>query len=740
MEQKKNNIVTKRALLILIIFLVGVSVLFSRFVYIQAEQEIQGQDLQTLLESRWSQSRVLEGRRGTIFDRNGEALAEEIPSYTIVANLDERYGGYVEDPAFTAMQLSTVLDIDPAVVEGILTRGIEQGRVQVELGARTKFLSYETTEEVRALELQGINFREDARRYYPKQTFASHIIGYTERDMSVARMGLESSLNEYLQEENGRISYQKDGRNRRLPNANEIIDPPKNGSNVFLTLDTRIQMAIEQTMNQVEQEFEPERIMAIVANAKTGEILGMSNRPSFNPNQYESIVNFINYNTASRFEPGSTLKIFTLAAAIEEGVYRGEDYFLSGSYTVGSDTINDHYRGGWGEITYNEGFERSSNVAFTKLALEELGADRLYEYIDRFGFSQPTGIDLPNEISGSIARRGLSELATTAFGQGTAVTPIQQVQAATAIANDGKMMKPFVIDRIESGDDGEVIKQNEPEIAGQPISKETADEVLRLMETVVTSEVGTGRPFAIDGFRVAGKTGTAEIPRENGRGYLEGHGNFIYSFIGMAPAEDPEVIVYVAVDRPKLQAYESGSLPVSMIFKSVMNQSLQYLNISPDNSNGEQVIEEREIEDVIGLNTEDAKNNLISTGYDVVVLGDGNQVKRQYPQPESKIMRGEKVFILTDGNTFLMPDISGWSLRNVLILQNMLDIQLDIQGNGFVNNQRPEPGDRLDDIDRIMVSLRPPGERDDGEDGYEDTIDTISSMEEEDEDEEFFMD
>lgn len=713
--------------------------MFSRFIYIQAEQEIQGHDLQSLLEQRWSLTRVLDGKRGTIFDRNGEALAEEIPSYTIIANLDERFGDFVEDPAFTANQLSTVLDVDPSTIEGILSRGIEQGRVQVELGPRAKFLSFETREEIKALELDGIDFREDPRRFYPKQSFASHILGYTERDMSVARMGLESSLNDYLQQANGKITYRKDGRNRRLTNANEVIEPPKNGDNVVLTLDTRIQMVIEQTMNQVEEEFQPERIMAIVANAKTGEILGMANRPSFNPNQYESIVNYTNFNIASRFEPGSTMKMFTLAAAIEEGIYNGNDYFRSGSYPVDEYIISDHQRGGWGEITFDEGYLRSSNVAFSKLAIEKLGSQRLYDYMESFGFTDRTGIDLPNEVNGAIARGSLSDLATTSFGQGTAVTPIQQIQAATAFANGGEMLRPYIIDRIESADSGEIIEQNERTVVGQPISKGTAEEVLRLSEMVITSDVGTGRPYAIDGFRVAGKTGTAQIPLEHGRGYMSGHGNNIFSFIGMAPAEDPQVIVYVAVDRPKLEDYESGSLPVSMIFKSVMNQSLQYLNIAPVNGNGETEVEEQGLRDLTGISMSAAEEELTASGVRVVKLGDGEKVDKQFPLPGSTVLRGEMVFLKSDGGDVRMPDVSGWSLRNIYTLESLLGLQLHIQGTGFVTEQRPEPGVNLNGIERVMVHLEPPGTR--PETDLENLPDHfIISIDEEEEDEEFFMD
>ncbi|MCR6095939.1 penicillin-binding protein [Salipaludibacillus agaradhaerens] len=729
----KSSRLTKRALWFLFILLVAVAALFSRFIYIQAAKEVQGTDLKALLEQRWSQTETLEGKRGSILDTNGEVLAEEIPSYTIVAVLDDRFDSYVSDPQATAEELSAVLDINQETLEAQLTRDA----VQVELGARAKNISYEKKQEVEALELDGILFREDPRRYYPKQTFASHILGYTERDMSVARMGLESSLNDYLQETDGYITYQKDGRNRRLLNVDEVIEEPENGQDVYLTIDSRIQMAIEQTMNQVDEEFEPERMIAIVANANTGEILGMSNRPSFNPNQYENIENYTNFAVTSSFEPGSTMKVFSLAAAIEEGVFNPEETYQSGSYEVIDQTVRDHNQGrGWGEISYLEGVQRSSNVAFSKLALEKLGPETLYDYIDAFGFRHVTGIDLPNESPGLIADQYKIDAATTAFGQATAITPIQQVQAATAIANEGNMMTPYIVERIVDPTNKEVVYQSEPEVKSQPISEETAERVLEILETVITAEEGTGRPFAIDGFDVAGKTGTAQIPSEEG-GYLTGHGNNIFSFIGMAPADDPEVIVYVAVDRPNLEVDEAGSEPVSMIFKQVMEQSLQYMNIAPTEeeevSSVQETIEIGNYEDKV---TEEAYNDLSNQGLDVTLIGDGETIIKQSHLEGTELIHGEKIILLTDDDDPLVPDLTGWSLRNVYLLEEVTGIDMEVEGSGFVKGQTPSPGSSMKDVNRMMIDLSSKKESDQEEKTTEEDEETVESEDQDD----FFMD
>lgn len=697
-----------RAVGLLIIFLLFFSVLVTRVGYVQLHKTVNGEELQSIAEDRWTRKQIIEGKRGTIYDRFGGVLAEEIPSYTLVAILDKNSRNRVEDPRKVAEKLAPIVEREASDLERLLSI---EGRFQVELGPGTKNLSLEKKREIEELKLRGITFRKEPRRYYPKQTFASHVIGYTERDMSIARMGLESSLNNYLEKEDGFVQYLSDLRGIKLPSIEEMIEPPKNGYDVYLTIDSNIQLALEQIMNQVEERYEPERMMAVVADPKTGQILAMSNRPSFNPNFYEEITNYTNYTISSRFEPGSTMKMFTLAAAIEEGVYDGNELYQSGSYQIGGRRIRDHNQGlGWGKIPFDEGFQRSSNVAYSILALEKLGSDKLYEYIDKFGFRAPTGIDLPSEANSLIADRHRIDAATTAFGQGSAITPIQQIQATTAIANGGKMMRPYIISKIVDKSTGEVIKKGEPSIVGEPISPATADEVLHLMESVVTSPAGTGKPYYIEGFEIAGKTGTAEISNPNGPGYLSGHGQFIYSFMGVAPRSNPQLIVYVAVDRPKIDLHESGSAPVSQIFTSVMKHSLQYLNISPNarSINRSFLDEGILIDDYVGAGVEAGRNSLLGLGLNVLILGDGKKIVDQIPKRNTMLLPGEKVLFKTEGTQFSMPDVTGWSLRDVMKLADLLDLNANLIGAGFVTNQSIPPTSLIKKRDYVAIELALP--------------------------------
>ncbi|WP_216830878.1 penicillin-binding protein [Alkalihalobacterium elongatum] len=706
MEIHKRPVTNKRAVFIMAIFLICFVILIGRIIMIQTTKEVSGHDLQQMAEQRWMTKNIIEGNRGTILDRDGSALAQEINSYTMFAVLDRGQNSFVKDPRKTAEILSPHINMSVENLERLLS----SDRFQVELGAGAKNMSHEEMTAIKEYELPGIEFRKEPRRYYPKQTYASHVIGYTERDMEKSRMGLELSLDELLRAEHGSVMYQRDRKGIRLPDPKETIELPKNGHDVYLTLDSNIQTALEQIMTKVEEDYKPERMIAIVADPKTGQILGMSNRPSFNPNLYEEITNYRNFAVSDRFEPGSTMKIFTLAAAIEEGVYNGNEEFKSGTYRLGSRVISDHNQGrGWGTITYDEGMQRSSNVAFSKIANEKLGSDKLYEYLDLFGFTRPTGIDLPSEATSLVAAKNASNAISTAFGQATAVTPIQQVQAATAIANNGVMMKPYVIDRVVDHDTGKVIEKNEPTSVGQPISEATAKQVIDVLETVVTSSAGTGTPYYIEGFDVVGKTGTAQVPNPDGPGYLRGHGKNIFSFLGMAPKDDPRVIVYVAVDRPNLKETEAGSAPVSQIFNTVMKHSLQYLSINPGY---QEVVENEQIgfqlQDYKGKTLETVKAELESEGMDVIVLGDGKKVEGQQPVSGRYVIENERIILVSDGEGYTMPNIEGWSFRDVMKLSKALDLNMNIFGTGYVTSQSITKGSPLRVEEHITVELQLP--------------------------------
>jgi penicillin-binding protein 2B len=712
MDMKKHKNTHKGAAIFFFIFSLLFFVLFARFIQLQVTGVADGQVLAVKAEEKYKQQRTLEAKRGTIFDRNGEVLAQDVPSYTVVAVLDPKmttdpaHPRHVVDPHKTAQKLAPLLNMDVGKVEQILTKDAKQ----VEFGSHGRNISYELKQKIEALHLPGIGFIRDTKRFYPNGNFASYVIGYAqknEKNETAGRMGLEKMLDKYLREKDGYVSFAGDINGFRLPNTKEKIVRPDNGANVYLTIDEKIQTFLEDAINEVEKQYKPKKIIAIVADPKTGKILAMATRPSFDPNE-RNITNYFNDAISYPYEPGSTMKIFTLAAAINEGVYNGNERYRSGSYEVGPNIIRDHNKVGWGTITFNEGVQRSSNVAFSILVKEKLGEDRFLQYLHRFHFDQKTGIDLPGEAAGQIHYRYPIERITTGFGQGTSVTPIQQIQAATAIANGGKMMKPYVVDRIVDPDTGKVIVKHEPEVVGQPITEDTANKVLDILETVVTSEHGTGRPYQIEGYRVAGKTGTAQIPSPNG-GYLTGWENYIFSFLGMAPKENPRLLMYVAVQQPKLSYTETGAAPVSHIFTSVMKNSLQYLHIQPsaDRKAAKEPATGVEIGTYAGFSTEEVVKELKEKGLVPVVIGKGRQIEKHVPQAGDRIIAGERVMLKTEGEA-VMPDIRGWSLRDVMKAAELLGLRTSTKGNGYVVSQNIRPGATVKKGDYLIVELAEP--------------------------------
>lgn len=716
----KNKSINRGAAILIIIFALLFFTLTIRFIQIQSSGKADGQVLAAKAEQLYTKMRTIKAHRGEILDRNGEILAHDTSAYTVVAILDKSLTvdkedpQHVVDPHKTAIELAPILDMSVSELDRILTKD----KKQVEFGTKGRDLSFATKEKIEKLHLPGIAFIRDSKRYYPNGVFASHVIGYaqkkindkTKKTETVGMMGIEKEYDKYLKEKDGYVSYESDTNGFLLPNGEEKIAPPDNGNNIYLTIDQKIQAFLEDAMSRVQKEYEPSEMIAIISNPKTGQILAMSNRPSFDPNK-RNITNYLNHAVAYRFEPGSTMKLYPLAAAIEEGVFNGSELYQSGSYSVEGGTIRDHNNVGWGKISFLEGVQRSSNVAFAILANEKLGADRFLNYLHRFNLHQPTGIDIPGEVTSEINYQWPLDKVTTAFGQGTAITPIQQIQAASAIANDGKMMKPYVIDHIVDPDTEKVILQKEPVVAGTPISEKTADKVLDILGTVVTSPNGTGKPYYIEGYDVAGKTGTAQIPDPDG-GYMTGWENYIFSFIGMAPKDDPKLLMYVAVKQPKLTIHETGSAPVSEIFKPVMANSLQYLKIKPSKKGSQKKASSSKkkvgitLDNYQNKNVQDTKNILEKMGLTPVILGGGSKIEDQLPKPNASILPGERVVLKTSGD-LSYPDFTGWSLRDVLKVTTLLKLEPTLEGHGFVNSQNIKSGAPYNKNDQLRITFTP---------------------------------
>lgn len=710
----------------MVVFLIFFLIISGRFIYIQVTGEVNDVSLEAWAKEKRETSVVLPAERGKIYDRNGMTLAYNRPTYRIYAIVDPEYSKsqkeplHVVDPEETAEKLAPLLGIDEKEILERLQEGIEEGKFQVEFGKEGKNLSQQVMEEINELQLPGINFMEDSIRYYPNGMFASHIIGFASPDEDTGIVsgvtGLEKEKNKLLSGTDGFIRYHRDKYNKKLLESNEVVQPPEDGHDIYLTIDQKIQTILEDVLSQVDEKYNPSRITAVVMHAKTGEILAMGSRPSFNPNNPEQVENWYNDVISIPVEPGSTAKIFTWAAAIEEGVYNGNELFQSGKYVVNEkiEPINDHNQGrGWGKISFDEGFRRSSNVAASKLVWEKLGTDTFLEYLQKFHLDEPTNIDLPNEVPGQILYNWPSEKLRTAFGQGSTMTPIQQIKGVSAIANEGKMLKPFVVKKVVDPNSGEVVSENSPEVVGEPISKETAQQMIELLDDVVTEKDGTGRKYQLDDYSVVGKTGTAQIPNPNGSGYLTGRENNIFSFLGMAPKEDPQIIMHVSVKQPSLSQTETGSDPVAFIFNHVMENALHYLNIEPDKEDEQEEIDVVEIPQITNKKVTTVQKDLEKLGFEVSVVGEGEQVAAANVEAGEKLLPRQRIILITDKPT--IPNMTGWSLKDVSTLANLLNIEIEISGQGFVVDQSVESGTKIKDDLKVEVKLEGFDEESDNE-------------------------
>lgn len=692
--------------------------LYWRFASIQATGMVKGHELEEEALSRYETGYVLSADRGKILDRNENVIAEDTLSYRLVAVIKEsatenkKNPRHVVDKAETAKLLAQYIPMDEEKIYERLNPS--KDLYQVEFGLAGRGISHEVKKKIEELNLPGILLYSDKKRYYPNGSFASHLIGFALRETDddgnssvVGKMGLEYIYDKQLTGTDGKLTYQRDARNYLLPSSDKVIQEAQDGNDIYLTIDKTIQNFLEEAMTRVNDQYKPQSMIAVVANPKTGEILAMSQRPTFNPDTREGLDgNWLNDVVENTIEPGSTFKTFTVAAAIDSGNWHPNAEYQSGQYKVYENTVRDHNTHGWGKISYLEGIQRSSNTAMTNL-LDIMGWETYESYLKDFGFGQKTGIDLPNEASGIINSRYPLEKYTTTFGQGSTVTPIQLIQGVTAVANDGKMMQPYVIDKIVNPNTGEIVVDSKPTIKGEPISAETAQKTREVLASTIYGEAGNAKRFQIEGYKVAGKTGTAQMPKANGIGYDWGKNEFLYSFLGMAPVEDPQLAVFIAVAKPKLGATEIGSDPVSQVFNSVVLNSLKYMNINPSDV---AEVETTKIDDYVGKQTDTVMTQLEAEGLVPVIIGQDGEITEQFPAADASLTSGSIVFLKTDGEITL-PSFSDWSLRNLLVYKSLSKLPIEIVGEGYVESQSVSQGTPITDDSPIVVKLKTPEEK-----------------------------
>jgi stage V sporulation protein D (sporulation-specific penicillin-binding protein) len=632
-----NVTVRKRLAIVLLIGILIFSIIDMRLGYVQF---LLGDQLTEKAKGLWSRNIPFEPKRGEIVDRNGVALAANISAPTVYVVPRQ-----IKNPAEAAGKIAAALNMSKEKAYGLITK--KTSSVKIPEGRK---ISHQKAKEIRDLGIEGIYIGEDSKRHYPFGNYLSHVLGFAGID-NQGLMGLELYYDKELSGKKGSVKFYANAKGERMNDMADDYEPPVDGLDLKLTIDSRINTIMEREFDNAEAAYHPDGLIGIAMDPKTGEILAMSSRPSFEPDNFRNVAPEIynrNLPVWSTYEPGSTFKIITLAAALEEGKVNLEaDHFHDpGSVTVGGARLRCWKRGGHGSQSFLEVVQNSCNPGFVELG-ERLGKEKLFQYVKDFGFGQKTGIDLQGEGTGilfNLERVGPVEQATTAFGQGVSVTPIQQVTAVSAAINGGTLYTPYIAKELIDPRTGEVVMKKTPQAKRRVISEKTSEQIRYALESVVAQ--GTGGKAFVEGYRVGGKTGTAQKAKD-GR-YLEN--NHIVSFIGFAPADDPQIVVYVAVDNPK-GTIQFGGTVAAPIVGTIIGDSLRAMGVEPRKEQIEKKIKWPdtpmvEVPDLVGITKTEIGELMLNLKIDA--SGEGDTVVRQTPQAGVKLKEGSTIRLYFD--------------------------------------------------------------------------------------------
>lgn len=682
---KKKKIKINRNARISNIALILTLLLFCLLLYragiLSLSDEVDGINLADFASKRTIKHETILAKRGTIYDVNGDPLAQNVYSYTLIAYLSTSRGkgNYVKDKEETAEKLATVINMDKDKILELLNKDL----YQTEFGIAGRGLTENTKDKILALNLDGIDFTETQKRYYPKANFLSYTLGYAKMDSDgkiVGEMGIESLYNDLLTGTDGYKEYQKDLKGYKIANTNEKVQDAIDGNNIYLTIDSNIQFFVEQALEDALDKYNFDELNIVVASAKTGKILGIGSTTSFDPN-IKDIDSYLDPNISVSFEPGSTMKIFSYMAALESGNYDGNATFKSGTFTTTDGTvIGDANRKGWGVISYDRGFALSSNVGVVNLIHNNyITRDSLLEYYKKLGFGSKTGIELSKETAGKVDFKYETEVYNAGFGQGIMVTSIQNIKALTSIANDGILLEPYIVDKITDSD-GNIVLENSRKELGRVASKTTTDKIKDLMEDVVLE--GTGSGYNMPGYGLIAKTGTAQIASTNGTGYLTGSSDYIRGFAGMFPKDDPEIIIYANLKRPRPNTANA----LIQVVKDVVENTSKYYNIYDAFEQTNPSVTYT-LDSYINKKTADVVKLLENQDLEVVTIGSGDIIINQYPNKGIVVTKGNKVFLLTNSSEIVIPNFKAWSKKDVITYLNLVNIPYKSEGIGYLVSQ-----------------------------------------------------
>ncbi len=713
LPQTNENTLAKRALHVLIIIVVlafGACIFYLGYVQLGL-----GEEYRAKAEANQLRDSEISAERGVVYDRNGKELAKSASAWKIVI-----YPNKMADckPAreIVIKKLSSVLKISEDTVRAkaeMSQYGNMVVKYRVEKDVREKMLEvlkqecYEDTNEkgqkVKYKFADFVGIENDVKRYYPYNSFASTVLGFTGTD-DVGTGGLELQYNSILTGTPGRKITAVSGSGDSMPSEYETVVDAVQGTSLVTTLDETIQRYLEEGLDQSIKDTQAEYAYGIIMDVNTGAILAMSSKPDYDLNNPYEITSqtvrdhldeitderkrdeaettawfnqWKNRTISDTYEPGSVFKIITAAAALEENIWDlSKTYVCGGAIQVDDRRMHCSHREGHGTQTFSQAFANSCNPFFIQLGLD-MGVDNFYKYFEAFGFTERTGVDLPSEQLGMYhsaesMKKTKVQLASSAFGQSFTVTPIQTITAVSAIANGGKLLKPYIVAKTLDPD-GNIISETQPTVKRQVISENTAQIITGMMEDVVST--GTGQNAYVAGYRVAGKTGTSEI--------LEEPGEYVASFACFAPADDPQIAMLIAVKKPVGEYY--GSQIAAPVAADIMQKVMVYLNVEPKYTEEENAHVDRNADNVVGKSVEEAKQTLINSGFNVRVIGSGETVVEQVPSSNQTISANGTVILYTEQNAekqvTTVPDLTGMTVNQVYAAANQAGVNVSIVGN-----------------------------------------------------------
>lgn len=721
---KRRNAIALVALTVFIGF-VSVAILVNTFLISISGYHLNSQtDIHRYANNLSTQVKTLQAKRGLIQDHNGEVLAQDIESYTLFAIVDSSRPSYQNQPSYvvdkedTAQKLSLILNAPEEYILNLLN----SASYQTEFGLYGNRLSLETKQSIDALNLPGLGFIKQYSRVYPRNIFASSLIGFVAQDTQnsnyVGKMGIESYYDTQLSGTNGSTTSVVDRFGYTLPGYPSSKVDQIDGKTITLSIDTSVQEQLESSFLSTVETFDASLAFGGVMEVATGRILAMGQYPSFDPNQM-NVEDFKNYATQYIYEPGSTIKTFTYAAAIDTGVYDGQATFNSSPFLVSIDKNADPYRNtgsnalvigtirnahnkSWGTINYDTGYAYSSNVGIASLLTTRLDLNVFQQYLVRFGFNDTVQVEGLPESSGNINFSWPYEKLTVGFGQGITVSMLQLMQAYTAIMNDGIMVKPYVVESIKDPLTQESLYQASVTTIGQPIQASTAQQMRDLMRLVTQDSpiAGTGRAYKVDEVDILAKTGTAQI-FENGA-YLEDE--FLYSVMIGLPADHPQVLVYYAFRAPATLNAHFRTDAVKQLLHQVA-LVYNYRKIDVDSPKQAFELNEFDLPNFINNRLDYSLEYLSKYTQKVTVIGSSSSILAQYPSATDRVLSSQPIFLLTDHSSPLMIDLIGMSEKDVRAFFELIQIPVTIEGKGLVVSQSVTVGEALGPDSDVHVVL-----------------------------------